>query len=538
MNWLQQLLNPKEAEREASREAQSTNMATGARLDGAKSEAVRKKRSKKRIWIISSIIVIAAATGTYFMMQGKGGNKDWKKDATVVKRGKATLKVIATGIIKPVREVKISPKQTGLLKELYVQQGDRVKRGQIIALMDDSNLLGQIAAAKGAYLSSVENSKKLKRGNRPQEVLAARFQKQRAREGVRNAEQNISRLSAQMEALKAQLRRNEQFAKAQAFLAKSGAISEQTSIDAETAAHVTRAQLEAAERELGQARVAKAQSEADSEALEQQYNLMKSGFRAEDVAAAYHASEQSKGNLQYLESLRNDTRIKAPFDGIITQKYADSGAIVTPTTSAATTSATSSSIVALAGRLEMVAQVSEANVPKIRIGQEVEIVATSFPDKTYHGKVTQIAPAAIVTMNVTTFEVHAEITDDPDNKLLSGMNVSAGFLVGEQDDALMIPAVCVVSRRGESGVYVPDKEGNPEFKKVKTGASVDRDIVVLAGLKEGDYVFKGLSKEHLEKEGYLGRGGGMGGGMGGMGGGRGGGGRGGGGGMIPRGFGR
>ncbi|MCT6631863.1 efflux RND transporter periplasmic adaptor subunit, partial [Staphylococcus aureus] len=89
----------------------------------------------------------------------------------------------------------------------------------------------------------------------------------------------------------------------------------------------------------------------------------------------------------------------------------------------------------------------------IRIGQDVEIVATSFPERTFHGKVTQIAPAAIVTMNVTTFEVHAQIIDDPENKLLSGMNVSAGFLVGQQDDALMIPAVCVVSRRGDTGVY-------------------------------------------------------------------------------------
>ncbi len=530
MNWLQQLLNPKEAAREASRETESLNIATSARP-----EATKKRRGKKRIWIIASVVVVAAAAGTYFFTQTPKTNKEWKKDATQVKRGTATLKVIATGLIKPVREVKISPKQTGLLKELYVTQGDRVKKGQVIALMDDSNLAGQIEAARGAWLSSVDNSNKMKNGNRPQEVLQARFQQQRAREGVRNAEQNISRLSAQMEALKAQLKRNEQFAKAQAFLAKSGAISEQTSIDAETAAQVTHAQLDAAERELAQARVAKAQSQADSEALEQQYKLMQAGFRREDISAAYHSSEQSKGNLQYLESLRNDTRIKAPFDGIITQKYADIGAIVTPTTSAATTSATSSSIVSLAGRLEMVAQVSEANVPKIRIGQEVEIVATSFPDKTFHGKVTQIAPAAIVTMNVTTFEVHAEIIDDPDNKLLSGMNVSAGFLVGQQDDALMIPAVCVVSRRGETGVYIPDKDGNPEFKKVKTGAAVDRNIVVLAGLKEGDFVFKGLSKEHLEKEGYLGRGGGMGGpgGMGGRGG------RGGaGGGMIPRGFGR
>ncbi len=63
-------------------------------------------------------------------MQGKSVNKDWKKDATTVKRGTATLKVVATGLIKPVREVKISPKQTGLLIARYVGQGDRVKKAR------------------------------------------------------------------------------------------------------------------------------------------------------------------------------------------------------------------------------------------------------------------------------------------------------------------------------------------------------------------------------------------------------------------------
>ncbi|HNB23285.1 MAG TPA: biotin/lipoyl-binding protein, partial [Candidatus Melainabacteria bacterium] len=188
MNWLQQLLNPKEAARETSLE--SSNIGASTRPEGTK-----KKRGQKRLWIIGAVALSLAAGGAYFLTQGPKTNKDWKKDATQVKRGVATLKVVATGLIKPVREVKISPKQTGLLKELYVTQGDRVKKGQIIALMDDSNLAGQIEAARGAWLSTVDNSMKMKNGNRPQEVLQARFQQQRAREGVRNAEHNISRLS-------------------------------------------------------------------------------------------------------------------------------------------------------------------------------------------------------------------------------------------------------------------------------------------------------------------------------------------------------
>lgn len=467
---------------------------------------IQRTKSKIAVWSIAlSVLLIGSGIGGYFWWTQQSKSEAASASNLVeVKRGPAEITVLATGTIRPTREVKISPKQSGLLKRLLVKQGDLVRKGQIIAVMDDSNILGEVEAARGAYLSAQANYEKLKNGNRPQEIAASKFQALRAQKAVMQAKQNIMRIDSQLEATRAQLKREQTFAARQAMLAKAGAVSDQARIDAATQLEVINSQLKAAEKERAQAEIAMAQSQEELNTVLEQQKLMNAGFRKEEIAAAMHNAEQASGNLHRIESIHNDMRIKAPFDGVITQKYADEGAFVTPTTSAATTSATSSSIVALAGELEMVAQVSESSIPKISLGQPVEITATSFPDKAFMGKVKQIAPAAIVTQNVTTFEVHADLIGEAKSKLLSGMNVSAKFVVGEIDDALLVPTVCIISRKGQTGVFVPDKEGKPEFKEVKTGATVGRRIVVLTGLKEKDKIFLGLSREELSKQGYSG----------------------------------
>lgn len=456
-----------------------------------------------RLALVVGVLTLGlAGAGYYFWNEQNKPAAELAKNLVGVKRGSAELTVLATGTIRPTREVKISPKQSGLLKHLLVKQGDVVKKGQIIALMDDSNLRGELEAARGAYNSSYSNYEKLKNGNRPQEIAASKFQVLRGEKAVRQAQQNINRLDSQLEALSATLKREGMFAQRQAMLADAGAVSDQAKVDAATQLEVVGSQRRALERERAQAVIAKAQSQEELNAVLEQQKMMSAGFRKEDISVAFHQSEQAKGQLHRIESIIYDMSIRAPFDGVIIQKYADEGAFVTPTTSAATTSATSSSIVALAGPLEMVAQVSESSIPKITIGQEVEITATSFPNKSFKGKVTQIAPAAIVTQNVTTFEVHAELLEEAKKRLLSGMNVSAKFIVGKVENAITVPTVSVVSKRGQTGVFVPGKDGKPEFREVKTGSTVGRRIVVLEGLKDTDKVFLGLSREELSKQGY------------------------------------
>ncbi|HEY9868237.1 MAG TPA: efflux RND transporter periplasmic adaptor subunit [Candidatus Obscuribacterales bacterium] len=427
---------------------------------------------------------------------------DMGRDTVEVKRGSIDVRVSATGIIRPYNQVKISPKFTGLLKRLLVQQGDYVSKGQLIALMDDSNLQGQLQAARGAFLVAKANYEKALAGNRPQEVAEAAARLAKAEGQVRHAERAVTRAEAQVKAMTAQVERDETNARRLTDLAAQGAISDQERLNASTAAQMSRAQFQQAQQELAQAQSMLVQSKADLEAARQQYSLMKAGFRTEDVQAARDAVLQAEGNLKYLESQLNDTRIRAPFDGVITQKYTDEGAIVTPTTSAATTSATSSSIVSLAGRLELVAQVAESDIDDIKVGQPVDIVANAYPDRVFHGTVERIAPEAIVTQNVTTFEVHATILDDPQHLLLSGMNVTAEFWAGQKKDALLVPTAAITSNHGKTGVLVPDENQKPRFKQIRVGTTAGTQSEVLEGLKEGDRVFVGLSKAQLEELGY------------------------------------
>jgi HlyD family secretion protein len=468
----------------------------------------RRKKwfARPLFWIAVLIVLLLCGGGAYYFNIYQHAN-DWQKNTVKVEKGSVDVRIVATGTVRPLSEIKISPKTTGLVKELRVKQGDIVKKGQILALMDDSNLLGQIEAARGSYLMSQDNYAKISSGARPQEVAISRYQERRAQNIVQQAEHNIIRLKAQVESMAQQSVRDDTMASRQAYLESQGAVSAQDRLNAETQARVTRAQLEAATRELKQAEATLAQNKAEHAAAEKQAELTKIGNRKEDVFSASHAVLQSRGQLNTLLSQLNDMTIRAPFDGVITQKYADAGAIVTPTTSAATTSATSSSIVALAGTLEIVAQVAETDIGKIKIGQDVEIISNAFPDLVFHGKVTQIAPEAVVTQNVTTFEVHTSIDDDgvasfASSKLLSGMNVSARFVGGKMEDALLIPTVCIVSKHGKSGVLVPEADGTPKFKPVKTGASSGSKTAVLRGLKENDLVFLGLNKSQLEDQGY------------------------------------
>lgn len=334
---------------------------------------------------------------------------------------------------------------------LMVEQGDRVKKGQILARMDDSNLQGPLLQAQGTLKAAEANLNKLKDGNRPQEI--------------QSAEANLRDAQAQLASARSTHTRN------QSLLA-DGAIS-QITFD------LSLSQLQSA-----QARVRAAQSQRD---------LARAGFRTEDIAAARAQVLQARGALVSIQTQIADTVIRAPFDGVITQKFTNVGAFVTPTTSAsATSSATSSSILSLAGPLEAVTNVAESDIRNIYPGQSVNLIADAYPDRVFKGRVRLVAPEAVVTQNVSSFEVRVQVEDKKGDQLRSGMNLKGEFQVGAVKDALLIPTTSVVSEADQTGVFVPKpkgKEGRAKFLPIKVGATVGSQTQVLSGLEEGDSVF-------------------------------------------------
>ena len=414
----------------------------------------------KRAWRLPPRrTLIAAATGIALCLGGAGWfllkqRQTQARQAALaqqtapVERSDLVLKVTAAGSIRPTTPVNISPKQPGRVTSLAVDQGDRVSAGQILARMDDSNLRGTWLRAKGTVAAAEANLQILQAGNRPQEIEAAR--------------RNLQAAVADQIAIGSSYRSNQQ-------LYGSGAIA-QVTFDASRSAFLA-----------SQARVG---------ALQAQLNLVQAGARSEDIAAARAQLLQAQGDLASVQAQLEDTVIRAPFAGVITQKYADVGAFVTPTTSAsATSSATSSSILALASELEAVANVAEMDVGEIRPGQKVELQVDAFPGELFRGTVRLVAPEAVVEANVTSFQVRIGLSPQASNKLRSGMNLTANVLVGQRANALMIPTTSIVSESGGTGVLLLGADQQPVSRAVTVGTTLGARTEVLEGLKQGDRVY-------------------------------------------------
>lgn len=375
-----------------------------------------------------------------------------------------TIRIRASGVVQPVRSVNISPSTSDILEELYVEQGDRVARGQVIARMKSDTAAAAVAQAEAQVAQAQARLAELLAGNRPEDVAQSQARVERSQAQVREAESQLVLANERVQR--------------QQFLFDQGAIGEDD--------------LDAAINTANTARAALEQQQANLREAEENFRLQASGSRIESIEAARGQVAEALAGLQSAQVNYEDTYIRAPFDGIITQKYATEGGFVAPTTSASdVSSATSSAIVAIAQGLEILAEVPEVDISQIQPGQRVEIIADAYPDQVFEGRVKLVAPEAVVEQNVTSFQVRIELVSGID-QLRSQMNVDVEFLGDTVASALMVPTVAIVTQDGETSVLVPGDRNRIRFQRVTLGPAVGNETQILDGLVEGDRVFVDL----------------------------------------------
>ena len=227
------------------------------------------------------------------------------------------------------------------------------------------------------------------------------------------------------------------------------------------------------------------------------YNAAKASYLIDQAAV-----EAAKQRLEQRQMERSELVVRAPFAGVITARFADPGAYVTPTTSAsASAGASSSSIVELAQGLEAIAKVPESDIGRIKLGQSASVRVDAFPDRRFAAKVRQIAPRAGKLNNVTSFEVKLQFIEIPP-ELRIGMNADIDFNTGSLAARTLVPTVAVVTQEGKPGVLLVGPGNQPTFQAVTLGASSGRDTQILDGLKSGTRVFIDLppwAKKEREK---------------------------------------
>lgn len=412
-------------------------------------------------WLLLGAVGIVAAVGIAFAAARRGPSYDINELTIPVTTEELTVRITASGNVEPIRTVNLSPKTSGTLEQLLVEQGDRVTAGQVIGIMDRAQIEAQ-------------------RDQNQANVAEARAQLQDALNGPSNTD--IGQAEAALAAAEAALtdaRARQSLAEEE--LNRSQRLFEQGAI--------ARSDLDRAINENRSAASGINQAIARVEEADMRLEDQRNGSDAEDIAQAEARLARAQAQLEGIEVQMSDTAIRAPFDGIVTQRFAEEGAFVTPTATASdVTSATSTAVVAIASGLEVIAEVPEADIGKIKVGQKTEIQADAFPDETFDGIVKLIAPEAIERQNVTIFQVRIRLITGLD-KLRSNMNTTVSFLGDQLDDALVVPTVSIITQSGESGVLVPGEDEEVAFKPVVLGSQVGDRIQVLDGLEEGDLVF-------------------------------------------------
>ncbi|MCX5981266.1 MAG: efflux RND transporter periplasmic adaptor subunit [Nostocales cyanobacterium LacPavin_0920_SED1_MAG_38_18] len=455
--------------------------------------------------LIASGVLIVGTTATIKTIQQRNKPLDISKLTVPVEAKSVTVRITASGKVQPVESVNISPKSPGLLAGLNVEQGDTIKQGQIIARMDNSEIKMRILQYKANLDQAKAQLADSEAGSRPEEIAQGKARVDQAqaqlaiiRDG--NRLQEIQQAQAQVDSAKASVALTQSRVKRYQDLAKDGAISQDSLEQYVSENSKAKANLEEAQRRLSLLKVGNRNQDIQKQAAivnqeKEGLRKLENGNRPQEIAKLKAAVASAEAQLKQQQVQLEDTIIRAPFSGIVTQRYATVGAYVSPAISASSdASATSTSIVALAKGLEVLAKVPEVDIPQIKQGQKVEIAIDAYPDEVFHGRVRLIAPEAVVEQNVTSFQVRVAI-DKTANKLRSGMNVSEVTFIGNNiQNALLIPQELIVTQKGKTGVWLLGEKNKPQFKLVTIGANIDNQIQVLEGLKAGDRIFIDLPK--------------------------------------------
>ena len=327
---------------------------------------------------------------------------------------------------RPFQEIDVHANVAGYVKHIDVDVGDRVKKGQTLAVLEVPELqdeLNQVAA-------SVRQSE--------QEVDQAQHQLKRAQADYTVAHLTCTRLQGVMK---------------------------------------TRPEL------IAQQDVDDAQGK--DEAAEAQVEGAKAG-----LAAAQEHLHAASANRERVQALFNYTKITAPFEGVVTRRYADTGAML----AAGTTSEQQAlPLVKLSqnGLLRLDIPVPEADVPGVRLGKKVSVEVQAL-SKAFEGTVARFADKVDDATRTMITEVDVS---NPQLEIVPGMYAYVSFPVMEKKDVLAVP-IQAVSREGNKAIaYRVNSENRVEVRPVTVGIETRSQIEVLSGLSEGDRVVVGNTSQ-------------------------------------------
>ena len=344
----------------------------------------------------------------------------------LVRRGPIVNSLTLSGAFTPYQQVDVHAKVAGYIQKIFVDVGDQVKAGQVLAILEVPELSAQVAGAKADI-------------HRYEDAI------QRSQSEIKRAQSNHMAYHAAYSRLK------------QASEARPGLIAEQELDDSQAKDQESEAQIESA-----QAALAESQSQLLS----------------------------AQADLDRLSALEAYSHITAPFTGVVTKRYADTGALIQAGTASDTQSMPVVQLVEWS-RLRLVVPVPESAVPQLRLGSVVQVHVPAM-NREFAGKVARFADA----LNEETRTMHTEIdVENPDGTLKDGMYAEIKLVLNRATDVLTVPIQALERNRTGGTVLAVDAEGRLQERQVTLGAEGTNLVQVLSGLVENDKVVIGNRSE-------------------------------------------
>lgn len=384
----------------------------------------------KKPWAVALVIFVLAVASAAAVRASKGASQGLLVETTAAVKGDIVVKVPANGVLEEVERKLVYYEGNARVEAVEVELGQQVAKGQLLAVVDAVNLEGKLGIAR----EQLEIDK----------LSLARLERSRL-DAIDSSKQALTDA-------KLSLDRNRE-------LLDKGAISQ---VEFEN--------------------IVKGFNEADKNYRQYLNNEDSLYF---DIQRTVKQINIANLNIYDLleQKERQSAEIVSPMDGTVTQRNVEVGGFTSP--------ASPCFVVSNLNELEIRINVSEYDIGKVRIGQEVEIVSDAIGDKIFKGTVESIAPVASRVNTGQSTETVVGVTIrvlDTHELLKSGFTVKARIISNKKENTVIIPFDAIQTESNGTRFVFVVEEGIASKREIRIGIESDFNVEVIANLTEGEEI--------------------------------------------------
>ena len=346
-------------------------------------------------------------------------------------------RIESQGVLYPIHQASLTPKITAPVRTFYVNRGSKVRKGQLLAVLDNRDLAATAISAKGSYDQAQANYASTESSTVPQELQAAEL-------NLNNAK---SALAAQQKLFDSE-----------SNLFKQGAI---------------------ARKQLDATSVALTAAKSTYEQAEKHLRTLKASGASNQRKAAQGQLESARGQYLNAAAQLDYTQLRSPIDGAIAERAVYPGDVAPAGVPLLIVMDTSQVIVRL--------HIPQVQAADLKLGDPASFHVAGMP-QAVPAKVTVISPA--VDPNSTTVEIWIE-AENRDRKLQPGASVDVTVVAKKVPEALVVPQSAVLTGGDTPHVMVVGPDGLAYSRLVKTGIEDGSVVQIVSGLKPGEQVITG-----------------------------------------------